>query len=236
MTDPAPLNPVWRSDAVARALLSAKRAKSGFGGVVHWLYRFRRLRRFCARLCARLEGGTMLSVTWRRILRDYHGAEVGAYSYGDLLRAGVLPPGSVVGAYCSSGTGLIIRRRNHPLQRPFLHPFFYNAALGLLRQDTIASERDNPLTIGHDVWIGDRVTILAGCRRIGTGAVLAAGAVVTADVPAYAVLGGVPARVIRMRFEAARIAELEASQWWEMDIATLIRNPPVEGVFEGDGG
>ena len=175
----------------------------------------------------------MLSRTWRRILRDYHGADVGRYTYGDVLRAGVLPPGSTIGAYCSTGTALIIRRRNYPIERPFLHPFFYNAALGLLIKDTIPSERDNPLTVGHDVWIGDRVTILAGCRQIGNGAVLAAGAVITADVPAYAVMGGVPARLIKKRFDAARMAELEVSQWWKKDVATLIKTPGIDGVFGG---
>lgn len=234
MIDPTLLNPAWRSDAVARANLAATRSESRFGSLLHRLYHYPRLRSLCARLCARAEGGAMMSATWRRILRDYHGADVGQYSYGDILRAGVLPPGSLVGAYCSVGTALIIRRRNHPLQRPFLHPFFYNAALGLLTKDTIPADRDNPLTIGNDVWIGDRVTILAGCRHIGNGAVLAAGAVITADVPAYAVMGGVPARLIKMRFDATRMAELETSQWWEQDIAALIKSPPVGDVFGGD--
>ena len=172
----------------------------------------------------------MHSATWRRILRTWHGAEVGRYSYGDVLQPGVLPPGSRVAAYCSVGTGLIVRRRDHPLDRPFLHPFFYNSALGLLTCDIIPLDRDNPLTIGNDVWIADRVTVLGGCRRIGNGAVLAAGAVVTKDVPAYAVVGGVPARPIRMRFDPDRIAEIEASRWWERDIATIIEAPPVEGI------
>jgi len=132
------------------------------------------------------------------------------------------------------GRGLIIRRRNHPVDRAILYPFFYNAALVLLKQDTIPKERDNPLQIGHDVWIGDRVTILSGCQSIGNGAVIAAGAVVTRDVPAYAMVGGVPAKLIRMRFDATRIAELEASQWWEMDIAALITSPPVTGMFITD--
>ena len=123
-----------------------------------------------------------------------------------------------------------MRRRDHPLDRPCLHPFFYNSALGLLTCDIIPLDRDNPLTIGNDVWIADRVTILGGCRTIGNGAVIAAGAVVTRDVPAYAVVGGVPARLIRMRFGPDRIAEIEASRWWEYDIATIIANPSVVGI------
>jgi acetyltransferase-like isoleucine patch superfamily enzyme len=117
------------------------------------------------------------------------------------------------------------------LDRPFLHPVFYNSRLGFLTRDAIPDTSDNPLIIGHDVWIGDRVTILGGCRSIGNGAVLAAGAVVTRDVAPYSVVGGVPARVIKMRFPVDRIGELEASRWWEMDLASIIQDPPVPGIF-----
>jgi virginiamycin A acetyltransferase len=226
MTENAPLNDIWRSDAVIHAEQAATRAKSPMGALIHRLYRFRRFRGLCQRLCYRLEGGQMHSATWRRILRDYHGAEIGRYSYGDILRPGVLPRGSRTGNYCSVGSELIVRRRDHPLDRPVLHPFFYNSALGFLRHDTIPLDQDNPLSIGHDVWIADRVTILSGCHNIGNGAVIAAGAVVTHDVPAYAVVGGVPARLIRMRLGPEQMATLESSHWWEREIVDLIKAPP----------
>jgi len=231
MSELTHLHKAWRPDAVECARKADARATSIFGNLIHNLYRFRRLRGLCQRLCLRLEGGQMYSATWRRVLQSYHGALIGRYSYGDVLKPGVVPPGSTVGAYCSVGTGLIVRRRDHPLDRPFLHPFFYNSALGLLKQDTIPLDQDNPLNIGHDVWIGDRVTIVGGCRWIGNGAVIAAGAVVTKDVPAYTVVGGVPARNIRTRFDPERIAAIEASRWWERDIARLIATPPVDGVI-----
>jgi virginiamycin A acetyltransferase len=173
----------------------------------------------------------MFSATLRRLLRDFHSVDVGRFSYGDVLKPGVLPAGTRVGNWCSVGTGLIVRRRDHPLDRPFLHPIFYNSRLGFLTRDAIPDTADNPLGIGHDVWIGDRVTILGGCRSIGNGAVLAAGAVVTRDVVPYSVVGGVPARTIKMRFSAERIAEIELSQWWEKDLATIISDPPVSGIF-----
>lgn len=224
-------NKIWRPDAAVRARRQEAQSRSWLGTLLLRLYRVRRLRAFCHRACFRLEGGGMFSATWRDILRKWHGVEIGRYSYGDILRPGVLPLGSRVGNYCSVGAHLIVRRRDHPVERPFLHPFFYNAQLGLLVRDTIPKEADNPLTIGHDVWVGDRVTILGGCRNIGNGAVLAAGAVVTRDVPPYAIVAGVPARSIRLRFSAEQIAEIEASQWWARDIASLIENPPFEGVF-----
>lgn len=222
---------MWRSDAEAVARRKDAGARTRLAGLLRGLYRYRRLRGLCRRICWRLEGGAMFSATWRDILRIWHGVDVGRYSYGDILTPGLLPPGTRVGNYCSVGTGLIVRRRDHPVDRPFLHPFFYNSRLGLLRQDTIGQDQDNPLTIGHDVWIGDRVTILSGCTAIGNGAVIAAGAVVTKDVPAYAIVGGTPARMIRMRFGQDRIAEIEASAWWNREIASLVTRPPVPDIF-----
>lgn len=218
---------------VRAAAMDAK-ARHWTSGVLVKVYKARHLRGLVQRLCNRLEGRLMLSRTWRDILEKYHGVEVGRYSYGDILLPGTLPPGSKVGAYCSIGSGLRVRRRNHPLERPVLHPFFYNSALGLVAKDTIRLVRDNPLKIGHDVWIGDGVTILSGCTTIGNGAVLAAGAIVTKDVPAYTLVKGLPAREAGQRFDAARIAEIEASRWWERDIADIIANPPFEGLYGKD--
>ena len=70
------------------------------------------------------------------------------------------------------------------------------------------------VTIGNDVWIGGNVTILRGVS-IGNGAILAAGAVVTKDVPPYAIVGGVPARVIKYRFSDDIIERLKSLNWWE---------------------
>ena len=173
----------------------------------------------------------MFSVTLRRLLRDYHGIEVGRFSYGDILHPGVLPPGTRVGDWCSVGKDLIVRRRDHPVDRPIMHAIFYNSGLGFLSRDTIPVSFENPLSIGHDVWIGDRVTILGGCHSIGNGAVLAAGSVVTRDVTPYSIVAGVPARPIRMRFADERIAEIEASRWWERDLESIISDPPVSGIF-----
>lgn len=165
----------------------------------------------------------MASSMLRQHLLASHGVMVGMYSYGAIMQPGVLPRGTVVGRWCSVGVGLIVRRRDHPIERMTQHPYFYNAKLGLVAQDTIPVDEDNPLTIGSDVWIGDRVTILSGCRHIGDGAVLAAGAVVTRDVPSFAIMGGVPARLLRPRFPEAIGELLAQSRWWEFDLATVSR-------------
>ena len=212
----------WRADAIERADQMDASGSSPLGSFIFHLYRRRRLRFLARRLCNRVEGNLMFSRTWRRILSHYHDVEVGAYSYGDVLRSGILSPGTKVGRYCSVGKDLIVRRRDHPIESMIMHPAFYNHHIGLLTDDTIPADTDNPLHIGHDVWIGDRVTILSGCQTIGNGAVIAAGAVVTRDVQAYAIVGGVPARQIRMRFDPKRIAEVEASKWWNYSLSELI--------------
>ena len=222
---------MWHPDAVARARRADLRARNPLSPLIMRLYQFRRLRSVCRKLCDRFEGSLMHSATWRDILRLHHDVLIGRYSYGAILKPGVLPAGTRVGAYCSVGSELIVRRRDHPLDSPFLHPLFYRSALGFVQHDTIPLNTDNPLTIGHDVWIGDRVTILGGCKTIGNGAVIAAGAVVTRDVAPYTVVGGVPARLIRRRLDDRMIATLEASRWWDKDIGTLIADPPLPGIL-----
>lgn len=208
---------------LAWARKSEARGRSAFAGILQPLYRFRWLRRICLRLIISLEGGRFFSRTLRAILRQYHGVSVGQYSYGSCLVPGALPPGTIVGNYCSFAVGLKVLRRNHPLDCLSQHPFFYNRELGLLEADTIHSIRGNPLVVGHDVWIGDGVTILPGCRSVGDGAVIGAGAVVSKDVDAYAIVAGNPAKAIRKRFDEETQRLIGQSQWWNLSLPDLLR-------------
>lgn len=213
---------LWSSQATELAMKRKSRALCRLSPILIFAYQFTPLRHLCIKLCNKLEQGTFYSQTLRKILLRYHSVIVGNYSYGSTLVPGTLPPGTMVGSYCSAGAELIIRRRNHPFNRPSQHPFFYNSKLGYLSKDTIQSNEQNPLNIGHDVWIGDRVTILAGCKEIGNGAVLGAGAVITRDVPAYTIVAGAPARPIKTRFDSKIIRELEESRWWELSVTQLL--------------
>ena len=177
------------------------------------LYAVPRLRRVCFGLLHRLEGGEMFSATQRAILERYHGVTVGDYSYGECMKPGSLPPGVTVGRYVSIGQGLKVFGRNHPLERLSMHPFFYNSQLGTVAEDTIGGLA--PVWIGHDAWIGANAILTPRCRRIGIGAVVGAGAVVTMDVPDFAVVVGNPAKIVKYRFSEEMQATILDSRWWE---------------------
>lgn len=194
------------------------------GKVCIALYRFRIFRPAVRALLRFTEGGTMLSASWRIIAREYHDVVFGEYSYGPDLKPGSLPRGTVVGKFCSIAEDLVVLRRNHPVNWVSQHPFFYRACLKWVPTDVLKPPESNPLRIGHDVWIGTRVTILPGCRVIGDGAIIGAGAVVTRDVPAFTVVTGVPARPVRKRFPPEVEEVVAASQWWLAPLEKIIAN------------
>ena len=101
-----------------------------------------------------------------------------------------------------------------------------------LNKKNVASAWDNKgdIIIGNDVWIGYEAVIMAGVH-IGDGAVIAARAVVTKDVPPYTIVGGTPARKIRMRFEEETIAKLQQIQWWNWPVEKIRRSLPY--IMEG---
>lgn len=133
-----------------------------------------------------------------------------------------------IGKFCSIGPYVQIGMAPHPL-REFVstYPAFYsnfNSGCALkLREDKIFDDSVSDTNIENDVWIGSNV-IIPGGITISTGAAVLAGAVVTKDVPPYAVVGGNPARIIRYRFTEDEINKLMESKWWNWPIDSIKQN------------
>lgn len=160
------------------------------------------------------------SVTLRKIFKKHYGVEVGMYTHGGCFIPGSMPPGTVVGRYCSIAHGALALL-NHPLHAQSTHAFFFNPTLGYVDQESMAPYK---LVIGNDVWIGQNSIILPGCASIGDGAVIGAGSVVNKDIPPYAIALGNPCRVVQYRFSNERIAELLEQKWWDKPIEELSEN------------
>jgi len=176
------------------------------------------VRRAILRLVRQLEGGEMQSQTLRRIFACYHQVEIGLYSYGGCFKPGAIAPFTKIGRYCSFADGVRVFNADHPLHFKSTHPFFYNPVLGYVTQELIPR---NSLMIGNDVWVGYNTVILANVHTIGDGAVIGVCALVTKDVPDFAVVAGNPAKVIKYRFPQETIERIKATRWWDKDIEQL---------------
>ena len=124
----------------------------------------------------------------------------------------------IIGKFCSiaCGTKFLFNCANHTLKSlsTYTFPLFYEE--WELEKSNITTAWDNKgdIVIGNDVWIGYETVIMAGVH-IGDGAIIAARAVVTKDVPPYTIVGGTPAKEIRKRFDAEVIEQLLIQKWWD---------------------
>jgi virginiamycin A acetyltransferase len=144
------------------------------------------------------------------------------------------PEKLIIGKYCALGEGVrfIMNGANHRMDGPSTFPFpimggswseHFDLITGLPgRGDTV---------VGNDVWFGYRTTVMPGVT-IGDGAVIASGAVVVNDVPAYGIVGGNPAKVIRTRYSDEDIARLQAVAWWDWPVDHISEH--VRLIMSGD--
>ncbi|MGC5030822.1 CatB-related O-acetyltransferase [Micromonospora sp. DT229] len=152
------------------------------------------------------------------------------YGYG--------PEQLIIGRFCAiaAGTRFLMAGGDHPVLGPSTFPFTLFGGEWTERTlevvNTMPSRGDT--VVGNDVWFGYRSTLMPGVR-IGDGAIIAAGAVVTTDVPPYTIVGGNPARPIRQRFSDEDVHRLRRAAWWDWPVdlitahcRTLMAGTPAE--------
>jgi virginiamycin A acetyltransferase len=178
------------------------------------------IRKIIIKLAYRIDGGELYSGTLRKIFHEYYNVKVGLYSFGACFIPGKFDKFTTVGRYCSFARSARVMNRNHPVEFKSTHPFFFNPALKYCKKEIIDYIS---LEIGNDVWIGHNAIILPKVRVIENGAIIAAGSVVTRNVPSYSIVAGNPAMIIKYRFDKDKIRDLNESKWWEKEISEVVK-------------
>ncbi len=141
----------------------------------------------------------------------------------------------IIGKFCSIACGakFIFTSANHTLTSFSTYPFpiFYEE--WNLNKEDVASAWDNKgdIVIGNDVWVGYEAVILSGVH-IGDGAIIGARALVTKDVPPYAIVGGMPAKIIKNKFSEEIVSALQKLKWWDWPLEKISRN--ISFIQSGD--
>ncbi|WP_068313170.1 DapH/DapD/GlmU-related protein [Polycladidibacter hongkongensis] len=149
---------------------------------------------------------------------------IGDYSY---FGSGCLLHDATVGKFTAIAANVRICPPDHPKERASQHRFTYTPEYYDADKERnhafFSRRRAARVTIGNDVWIGHGVTVLAGVA-VGDGAILAAGAVVRKDVAPYTIVGGVPAKLLRRRFDETASARLQKLRWWDWPPQLIFAN------------
>ncbi len=171
-----------------------------------------RLREVTVGRCCEILGGTYMEYT-----------ALGDFSY---IGTNCMVADAEIGKFCAIAADVRIGPPNHPMDRPTLHRFTYCPeyyVAGVERDHRFfAQRRAEKVVIGNDVWIGHGVTVLPKVK-VGDGAILAAGAVVTKDVPPYTIVGGVPAKRIRERLPRGLAERLQRIAWWDWPFEVIMQ-------------
>jgi acetyltransferase-like isoleucine patch superfamily enzyme len=147
-------------------------------------------------------------------------SQISSYTY---IGKNCIVQNSNIGKFCSIANDVFIGLGKHPTNLISTSTLFYKTQntlnLQLVEKDHEFKEYEN-ISIGHDVWIGARAIILDGIT-IGNGSIIAANSVVTKNVPAYAIVAGVPAKILKYRFQQNKIDELQKLEWWNWSLAEI---------------
>ena len=196
------------------------------------LFKIRRnfIRNLVQKLILKLEGGSTFSVTIRKLYKKYFDIEVGDFSSVP-FNPNTLKANTKIGRFSTIFRTTQFQTADHPRNTMSTHGIFYYAGFGF----SSGYELDRvQVEVGNDVWIADGAKILYPTKKIGDGAVIAAGSIVIEDVPPYAIVAGYPARVVRYRFAKQTIDKLLQLKWWDIPVGKLYQvkqefTKPLEG-------
>lgn len=132
----------------------------------------------------------------------------------------ILDSCNTIGSFCSISSDVKIGMSNYPLDYISTSPVFYSAYRRWLKESTFNEKETKTVIIEDDVLISANAIILNGIT-LGRGSLIGAGAVVTKNVPPYAIVAGIPAKIIRYRFSKELIEKIELSAWWKKEDSTL---------------
>ena len=173
--------------------------------------------RYLEKKIAKLDGSYYYSTIIREIYKEYHGLHIGYGTYGGCWNNSAMWWSNIViGNYCSFARDVSLFPCDHPMNLFTTHPITYDTYSSGAKEKRQFGDIPS-MTIGHGVWFGQNSVVLSGCKKIGNGAVIGAGSVVTHDVPPYAIVVGNPAKILRYRLTDEQIEAVEASQWWLLD-------------------
>ncbi|MDF2820337.1 MAG: transferase hexapeptide repeat containing protein [Clostridiales bacterium] len=185
------------------------------------LYRFKNkfTRKLIYRYLVKYDGGEMWSKKLRQIYKKYYNIEIGIGTYG--YNFGGFPAGTQIGKYCSLASYITVINVNHTMTTITTHPYLFNPVVGFIKSDFRTKTK---LSIGNDVWIGQNTIILPKVSKIGNGAIIGAGSVVTKNVEPYSIVAGNPANLIGYRFDRETIMKLEEIKWWDFELDYIKNN------------
>lgn len=200
--------------------------------IVRFLYKIR-IKTHNTKICSWLEkkmasksGGVSYNKFIREFYKEYHGLTIGYGTYGGCWHNSIMWWANVkIGNYCSFAQGISIITYNHNIDWFSTHPCLAEPMYGSILYNC-DPKTNYGCEIMNDVWVGCNVTILPGCKRIGNGAIIGAGSIVTRDVPPYAIVAGNPAKILRYRFDEDTIKKLEQSKWWDLELEELKKIAP----------